>query len=417
MGHRGDPQINEKLISDTLHEYLDSFDTGRDLWPGIRERLSQRRRARVPVLVRLVAAVVVVALTAMLSIARPWSPTQDAMTAFAAVDRAYERLFELETVRYRVNGTNSSGQEFVQHHQVDMLNRIEYSVLQIVKDQAPVSAGGPRRQEFVRVDGFHYIRHSPTAAEPFASEHSASTSSEGWSLFPDAVRHPKEGHPWAPFGELGGLPWSSEAAEESFDIVELIGIAELDGQPAIQYRASKKSAPKVGSNLHPMVLFMDGRRVEAVHRGVEDYLTTIDTVDIWVTPGDGMLIKADWTHIEQGPKLPEDYRERDWCQGLGAFSEPEYGFRVRSNEKRTPEVRVGDPTMNLDTHKLGQVICWNEEKTEGRMPWGRSLSEISGEDSWARWVYTFTAFNEALDLPKDHPRATLSEPASRMDAE
>ena len=66
------------------------------------------------------------------------------MSPFAAVAHAYDGLFELETVRYRVDGTNSSGQEFVQHHQVDMVKRIDHSVLQIV-----TGALGPRQQEFV----------------------------------------------------------------------------------------------------------------------------------------------------------------------------------------------------------------------------------------------------------------------------
>ncbi len=405
MRRRSAPQIEERLISDTLSEYMDRVDTGRDLWPEIRVRLSQPRRARVPVLVKLVvAAAVLVALTAMLSIAQPWSPAQDSMTAFAAVNHAYERLFELETVRYRVDGTNSGGQEFVELHQVDMVNRIEYWVLQIVTGPPPGAGGGAPRQEFIRIDGFHYINRPPTAAEPLASEQPSSESSPGgWSLFPDPIGHPEEGHPWAPFGQLGGIPWSSEGAEEAFDKVDLVGNAEVDGQPVIHYRASRRSGLKDVSNLRPMVLTMDGKRVEAVHRGVEDHLKTIDTVDFWVTPDGGMLIEVDWTHTERGPELPDDYRERDWCQGLGEFSEPEYGFRLWDDEENVPGVVVGDPTMSLNTHELGQVICWNEDETEGRMPWGRNLPEIAGEDFWVRWVYTFTAFNEPLDLPKDLP--------------
>ena len=402
---RDTPQIEERLISDTLGEYLDRVDTGRNLWPGIRDRVSQPRRAGIPVPVKLVtAAAVVVALIAALPIARSTFLSEDSMTAFAAVNHAYQRLFDLKTVRYRVDGTNSGGEEFVELPQVDMVNRIEYWVLQSVTGPPPAPGGGHSRQEFIRIDGYHYIHRSPTVAEPHASEQRGSESSPaGWLLFPDPSRHPKEGHPWAPFDQLGGLPWTSEGAEDAFDRVELVGDVELDGQPVIHYRASRKSAPKDESNLRPMVLNMDGKRVEAVHRGGEDYLRTIDTVDVWVTPDGGMLIKVDWTHIERGPELPGDYRERDWCQGLGEFSEPEFAFRVWDSEENVPGVVVGDPTMSLDTHELGQVICWNEEETEGRMPWGRNLPEISGEVFWVRWVYTFTAFNEPLDLPDDLP--------------
>ena len=252
MGGRGDPQIDERLISDTLNGYMNRVDAGRDLWPDIRDRLSQRRRARVPVFVKLVAAAAAVSLIALLAIARPWSLSEDAMSTFAAVAHAYDGLHESETVRYRVDGTNISGQEFVQRHQVDMVNRIDYSVLQIVT--GPRAVGGARRQEFVRIGGYHYIRRSPEIAEPFASEQRGSESSSGgWSLFPDAMRHPKDGHPWVPFGKLGGIPWSREGAEESFDKVELAGNAEVDGQPVIHYRASRRSGPEDRSDLPPRV--------------------------------------------------------------------------------------------------------------------------------------------------------------------
>ena len=405
MRDRGDFRIEERLIADTLSEYMDRVDTGRDLWPDIRDRLSQRRRTRAPSFVKLVAAAAVVALIAALAIVRPWSLSEDAMSPFAAVAHAYDGLYELETVRYRVDGTNVGGEQFVELHQVDMVKRIEYWVFDIVTGPAFGAVGGARRQEFVRIGGYRYIRRSPEVAEPFASEQRVSElTSGGWSLFPDPMRHPKEGHPWAPFGKLGGLPWSSEGAEESFDKVELVGNAEVDGQPVIHYRASRRSAPKDESDLHPMLHhWEDGKRVETVYRGVEDSLATIDTVDFWVTPDGGMLIKADWTHNERGPALPEDYRERDWCQGLGEFNVPEYGFRVWDDEDNIPGIVIGDPTMDLDTHDLGEVVCWNEKRTEGRMLWGRNLPEITGEDFWVRWVYTFTAFNKPLELPDDLP--------------
>ncbi len=396
MRDRGDPQIDERLISDTLSEFIDRVDTGRDLWPGIRDRLSQRRRAGVPVLVKLVAAAAVVALIVMLAIARPWSLFEDAMSPFAAVAHAYEGLYELETVRYRVDGTNGSGQEFVELYQVDMVNRIEYRVEQTVLGS----------QEFVRINGNHYVRRSPEGVESFTSRDWDSASSDsataGWSLFPDPIRHPKEGYPWAPLGKLGGIPWSRETTEESFDKVELVGNAEVDGQPVIHYRASRRSEHEDRGDRPLMVRNMYGKRMQAVHSGLGTYLVTIDTVDFWITPDGGMLMKADWTHSEQGPALPEDFRVRDWCQGLGEFSRPEYGFREFDEQEKVPGVVFGSPIMSRNTHDLGVVICWNEDKTEGRVPWGRNLLEIYG-DFWVRWVYTFTAFNEALDLPDDLP--------------
>lgn len=214
--------------------------------------------------------------------------------------------------------------------------------------------------------------------------------------------HPEGDYVWAPFGQFGGLPWSRENAEESFDNVELVGDAEVGGQPAVHYRASRSSVPKDESDLHTIVHYMFGKRVENVHRGVEDYLTTIDTVDIWVTPEGDRLIKADWMHIERGPPLPEDYKERDWCEGLGEFNKPEYTFRVTDSQGNRSYF-IGHTGMSRETHDLAEVVCWNEQETEGRQVWGRNIPEMTGEDFWVRWIYTFNAFNEPLDLPEDLP--------------
>ncbi len=395
--------MTEQLLKHYFEQEGSKGDLSPDEWATVLSRVKARRQsgwARVPALVKLVAAAAVVALIAALPIIRPSFLSEDAMSPFAAVAHAYEGLFELETVRYHVDGTNSSGQEFVQHHQVDMVKRIDHSVLQIVTGPAL----GPRQQEFAKVDGYHYRRHSPTVAEPLDSEQSASESSPaGWSLFPDPMRHPEEGHGWVPFGKLGGFPWSRESTEESFDEVELVGYAAVDSQPVIRYRASRRSGPEDRSGQPPRVSYhLSGERVENVHRGVEDHLTTIDTVDFWVAQDRGMLIKAAWTHTERGPAMPEDFRERDWCQGLGEFNVPSYTFRVTDSSENRSYV-TGAPSMSRDTHPLAEVICWNEEKTEGRQLWGRNLPETTGKDFWVRWVYIFTAFNEPLELPDDLP--------------
>ena len=289
----------------------------------------------IPVLARLAVVGAVVSLVAMLAIVRPWSLSDYYMSPFAAVAHAYEGLYELETVRYRVDGTNSSGQEFVELYQVDMVNRIEYWVEQTVLGS----------QEFVRTKGKHYVRRYPEAIEPLASRDwdsgSSDSASAGWALFPDPIRHPKEGHPWAPFGKLGGIPWSRETTEDSFDKVELVGNAEVDGHPVIRYRAYRRSEHEVRSDLPLMVRQIRGKPIEAVHSGVESYLVTMDTVDFWITPDGGMLVKADWTHSEQGPALPEDFRVRDWCQGLGEFNDPEYGFREFDEQEKVPGVVFG----------------------------------------------------------------------------
>ena len=48
---------------------------------------------------------------------------------------------------------------------------------------------------------------------------------------------------------------------------------------------------------HPIVSYMDGKRLETVHRGVDDYVVTMDTVDLYVTRDGVRLIKAEWMHI------------------------------------------------------------------------------------------------------------------------
>ena len=102
-------RIEERLIGDALSEYMDRVEATRDLWPGIRDRLSQRRRTRFPVFARAAAATALVSLLAVLALVRPWSIFDDSMSPFAAVAHAYDGLFELETVRYRVDGTTAWG--------------------------------------------------------------------------------------------------------------------------------------------------------------------------------------------------------------------------------------------------------------------------------------------------------------------
>ena len=405
MRNQGVSRIDERLIQDALTEQIDRVDATCDLWPDIRDRLSQRRRTRFPVFARVVAATAVVSVLALMVVVRPWSLFDDSMTPFAAVAHAYEGLFELETVRYRVDGTNSTGNEFEEHHQLDMVNRIEYSVLETIVRVVPDSAvGDTLREESLIINGKYYRRRAVNnIAHDFGPEDQTYESSEsGWVLFWDVMNHPEEGYLWTPFGDFGGLPWSRQSAEESFDNVELVGDTDIDGQPAVHYRASRSFAPEDESDLYTIVNYLHGKRVENVHRGVEDYLRTIDTVDIWVTHNGDRLIKADWMHIERGPPLPADYKDRDWCEGLGEFNEPEYTFRLTDSQGNR-SYYTGDPGMSLDTHDLAEAICWNRDKTEGRKVWGRSIPEHTGEDFWVRWVYTFTAFNEPLDLPEDLP--------------
>ena len=404
MREEADSRIDERLIGDALSEHMDRVDATRDLWPGVRDRLSQRSRSRFSIRVRVITATAVVLLLATLVVLRPWSFFEDTVSPFAAVAHAYDGMLELETIRYRVDGTNSTGNEFEEHHQLDMVNRIEYWVLHAelpkLSDSDP---GHTLQQEFLTINGNQYERHPVTTIPGFVPAVSASESSNGgWrTSFTDPERHPKGGYAWAPFGEFGGLPWSRENAEKSFDNVELVGDTEVDGQPVVHYRATRNFVSEDESDLHPTVHYIDGKRLETVLSGVEYYLTAIDTVDLWVTEDGQRIIKADQMHIERGPPLSADYKDRDWCEGLGEFTTAEYFYRSTS---QSPNVQMPFRTpIDSESHQLAGVTCWNEEETEGRIVWGRNIPEQIGEDFWVRWVYTFTAFNEPLDLPEDMP--------------
>ena len=379
MIHRGDYQIEERLIGDALSEYMDRMDATRDLWSGIRERLSQRRRTRFPVFARAAAATALVSLLAVLALVRPWSIFDDSMSPFAAVAHAYDGLFELETIRYRVDGNDSLGQQYIRLDQVDMVNRIHYSA--IWGGAAP--AIDPPSVELITVNGKAYDRNRMNNGE--------------WTFSRDT-------RGWAPFGDFGGLPWSRGGAEDRFDRVELVGDVEIDGRSAIHYRASRRVQP-TGTPGYAVMEFDteigELKSAETVHRGTDDYAVYTDTVDLWVTPDGDRFIRADWTQIEQAPSPPSDFDERDWCDGLREFIDAQYNYRPVSGP--LTEFHSFDGPTDSEAYELAKVVCWNGDRTEGRVVWGRSLAEQIGQDFWVRWVYTFTAFNEPLDLPEDMP--------------
>ena len=379
MLHRCDSQIEGRLIGDALSEYMDRVDIGRDLWPGISDRLHQRKRTRFPGIARVLAATAVVSLLAILAMVRPWSIFDDSMSLFAAVAHAHDGLHELETLRYRVDGNDSFEQRYIGIHQVDMVNRIHYSAVW----SGRVTSGNPPSTESLTVDGKAYDRNW--------------TSDGEWAFSRDTTG-------WAPFGDFGGLPWSREDAEDRFDRVELVGEVEIDGLPVIHYRATRRIKPTGTPGYAVMAVDTESgelRSAKTVHRGADDYAVYMDTVDLWVTSEDGTLIKADWTQIEQAPSPPADLGERDWCQGLGEFVDAQYYYRLGSGLLN--DFHSFDAPTASDDHELAKVICWNVDRTEARVVWGRSLAEQIGQDFWIRWEYTFTSFNEPLNLPDDLP--------------
>ena len=389
MAHQGDSSIEGRLIEDSLREHLHRVQLGHDLWPGIRGSLSRRKRARFRAFAIAVASAVAVSLLTMLVITRPWSMLDESMSDFSAVAEAYEGLFELETVRYRVDWDDIRGEQYVELHQVDLMNQIIYSARWSGRN----TSGRRPTFESIEIEGKVYER---------------SVFSDGnWAFSWET----EEGD-WEPFGKFGGLPWSREDAEDRFDVLELVGEAEIDGLPVVHFRATGEQKPTgrpqywestYGPETAPSLMFgtESGEPLTiamSVHRGPDDYSVYHDIIDLWVASEDGMLFKVDWMRIEQAPDPPANFEDRDWCQGLEEFSDAQYFHRLGLGE----EIDFQDYEVPAE-YRLAKVICWNADRTEGRIVWGRSESEQLGEDSWLRRQYTFTAFNEPLELPEDLP--------------
>ncbi|MDE2860132.1 MAG: hypothetical protein OYI31_00655 [Chloroflexota bacterium] len=327
----------------------------------------------------MMATTAVASLLAFLAVVRPWSNLDDSVSLFTAVAHAYDGLYEFETVHYRVDGDDSFGQRSVTTHKVDMVNHIHYWATWPGTDPASNAPSG----ESITIEGKAFDRN---------------WASNGEWMFS------RETKGWDPFGDLGGLPWSSEVAADRFDRIEKLGEVEIDGLPVVHYRATRRLKPTSTPGYVVTEFDIEGsalKSAKTVHRGADDYTVYVDTVDIWITAGDGTLVKADWTQIEKAPDPPADLDERDWCQGIGEFVDPQYYYRPRSGS--LIDFHAFDAPMDSEDYELAKVICWNGDQSEGRVPWGRSLAEQIGQDFWIKWEYTFIAFNETFDLPNNLP--------------
>ena len=423
MRYDRDSEIEERLIEDALAEHVGRVEPNRDLWPGVRDRLSQRNQSRFSVLARAIAATAIASLLTLLMVVLPWSLFDETMAPFAAVAHAYEGLFELETVKYRVDGSSSLGNDFSIHNQVDLVSRIDYAVASLSPDSDgnfplldPDSIGEFPKWESIVINGKSYTRFTTSDGEQgdisFHSGYRMSRNGDEviqvedgkWML--EGEMHGGDGTGWKPFGHLGGSPWSHEDAEDQFDKVELVGMDEIDGQPAVHYRGSKRNTPSGKQDLS--VIVIDGKTGEhkpakIVYRET-DVLPEIEhTVDLWVEPNDGRLLKIDWTQVEKAPTRPADFEQRDWCQGLGEFTIAQYNYRRTSDPATGFQMFYFDAPEDSGLYDLLEITCWNGERSEGRVVWGRTSAEEFGEEYWIRWIYTFTAFNEPLDLPTDLP--------------
>ena len=405
MRYDKDSGIEERLIEDALAEYLGRVEPTRDVWLGVRNRLSQQSRSRSSVLVKAITATAVALFFAVLMVVRPWSLFDETMSPFAAVAHAYDGLVELETVSYRIDSSGSQGNQYSILRQVDLVNRIEYAVTSNRLDPG----SGSRRSESILINGKAYMKKTISGGEPPVSSYHIERESEeireyeyGVWVFDGEVKS------WDPFGSLGGLPWRREDAEDQFDEVELVEVGEIEGQPAVHYRASRtrRSTANGVNGLRTMVFDTESLKpkiAEIVHRGTDDFAIYVDTVELWVSSKEGMLVQVDWMKTEQSLSSPLDVDEGDGCQGLGEFINIEYMYRRVADTSTGFQVYSFDSPPDSDLYKLMKIVCWNEDRSEARIVWGRSQAEEFGGDYWRRLVYTFTAFNEPLDLPVDLP--------------
>ena len=405
MPSQSDSRIEERLIGDALADHMDRIDDTRNLWPDVRDRLSQRRRSRFSVLAKVMTATAVVLLLATLVALRPWSFFEEAVSPFAAVAHAYDGLIELETVRYRIDSSGSLGNQYSTLLQVDLVNRIEYSVETDRLDPG----SGSLKSESILINGKAYMKTTTSDGEPPVAFYRLGMESEdiieyeiGVWVFDGEVKS------WNPFGSLGGLPWRREDAEEQFDEVQLVEVGEIEGQPAVRYRASRtgRSTASDVHGLRTMVIDLESlepKIAEIVHRGTDDFAVYVDTVDLWVTSNEGRLIQVDWMKTEQSLSSPLDVDEGDGCQGLGEFVNIEYLYRRAADAPTGFQVYGFESPPDSDQYRLMKIICWNEDRSEARIVWGRSQAEEFGGDYWRRLIYSFTAFNEPLDLPADLP--------------
>lgn len=145
--------MHERLIGDTLSDYLGSVNAGRDLWPRIRDSAPLQRRTALPLFQKALAVAAAISLIVLAAVVQPWFPP-DSESHFVAVADAYHGLFELETVRYRLDGNDSFGEPFVLLRQVDNVKRVHYSALWM----GTSSTEGRPSHEWTIVDGNQYDR-------------------------------------------------------------------------------------------------------------------------------------------------------------------------------------------------------------------------------------------------------------------
>ena len=313
---------NERLIEAALTKRLDSIVPGRDLWPSVRAavlqprpRFTLRRLTRVFAVTGIVAAIIILGLT------RPWQDnTASPLSPFTVVAEAYEGLLSLETVHYRIEGQNNQGSNFVHLNQVDMVNKIRYSAFWLDTDP-DVS---PPSSEQITIGGKSYDRRERLPG---------AESLPGWRF-----RGEIQGW-WAPFEELGGLPWGGkDTLGERFDEVERLPDNETNSVKVEHYLATRL-------------------------RETESRETYRDTVEIWVRAKDRLLEKVDWLHQERwSPPGTRPDTEINLCEGLDGYPDMEVLYGTPGSQHFFPGPPAGDVVPV-------QIWCRSKDRIKNQVAW------------------------------------------------
>ena len=351
--------LNEQLIRETTESKVASIAPRRDIWRSVQEKvLRPKARLRLPWF-RILATVGAVLTVIIAAQAVIWyNEDGRSSSPLVAVAEAYEGLFSLETVRYRIDGSNSDGTRFTQLFQVDLPRQIFYRALWL-DDSVPSS--DPPKSELLTIGGTQYVRQSDAVSQG------------SWRSLGQVSGS-------APLREFVDLPLNPDTREQRYDRVRRLPDEEINGVPVQHYVAER-----------------------SIHG--DSLKVTRDTIHLWVGIDDGLPIKAETLHQERWsqPGAPVDL-DKDWCEDstghVPGLTEMKVAYGLPSGVQESPDGRI--PAHLLQPML---ILCKNKEGTKGMAVW--QLSEIppgeEGYDLTVRWVYTFTEFNGPLELPDPLP--------------
>ena len=305
-------------------------------------------------------AVGVVLLATAVWLTQPWNfKTDQRLQLVESVAQAYNGLRALETFQYRMDVESNDGLRLAHLIQVDNPKQIKYEGLWI--------EGSDPDTDPPTVDGLVIGRDQYRRAGGGASE-------EEW-------RPVGQVGPWAPLGDLEGLPWKGTRLQgKEFEEVRRLPAEVLQGELVEHYLASRTVT--------------DG-----------PLMTTRDTLELWVGAQDGLLRRVVWLHQNRWSQ-PEEVLgpDKNWCEDpTGHLPDGLIDMVVFDGEPGSTDLTV-DPSPGHSLQPM-KIVCFGEDRTRGRVVW--ELSKIpSGEEGYdqtVRKTYTFSGFDQPLAIPVPLP--------------